>query len=271
MNIIDDKRALGQSGVKLSPIALGTVKFGRNQGVKYPKEFDLPSDDELAALLNSAKIHGITTLDTATAYGFSEKRLGFLLNNQRHDFQIISKAGEHYDMAKNHSHYDYSIKRLRAQLENSLRVLNTDYLDCWLLHSDGNDEANLNDDVLLLLQKVKQEGLVRSVGASTKTVAGGNIALEELDCVMMTASLNYHDEDALFAKALQLNKGILLKKILDSGWALNQEGGEKMQTMVATYQHLFKQQASCAAVIGTLTEEHLMQNLHAFIKANSNE
>lgn len=269
MSSIKEKRALGQSGVELSPITLGTVKFGRNQGVKYPKGFDLPSDDELSALLDLALTHGVTTLDTAPAYGMSEKRLGFLLANQRQKFQIISKAGEVYDSTKNTSHYDYSLKGLRQQLDNSLRALKTDYLDCWLLHSDGNDEENLNDDVLLLFQKLKKEGLVKSIGASTKTVRGGEIALQELDCVMMTASLTYHDEDSLFEKATLLNKGILLKKIFDSGWALDTDGIEKMHTMTNTYRHLFEFHSTSSAVIGTITPDHLLQNILAYLKRHN--
>lgn len=269
MSGIKEQRALGQSGVVVSPITLGTVKFGRNQGVKYPKGFDLPSDDELVALLDTALTHGINTLDTAPSYGLSEKRLGFLLAGRRDAFKIISKAGEIYDQKKNTSYYDYSPKSLRQQLDDSLRALKTDYLDCWLLHSDGNDEENLNDDTLLLLQKMKQEGLVRSIGASTKTISGGEIALQELDCVMMAASLSYHDEDILFEKATQLNKGILLKKIFDSGWALDVESKEKMRLMTETYEHLFSYSATSSAVIGTITPDHLLQNIHAYLKIHN--
>ena len=45
-------RALGSSGLQVSPLGLGTVKFGRNQGVKYPQSFDLPSDQQALALLD---------------------------------------------------------------------------------------------------------------------------------------------------------------------------------------------------------------------------
>ena len=78
-----EKRQLGQTGIEMSVLGLGTVKFGRNEGVKYPESFDIPDDAALADLLSIAKDLGINTLDTAPAYGTSEERLGGLLKGQR--------------------------------------------------------------------------------------------------------------------------------------------------------------------------------------------
>ena len=49
------KRTIGNTGIEVSAIGLGTVKIGRNQGVKYPEAFDLPSDDAVVALFVPAK------------------------------------------------------------------------------------------------------------------------------------------------------------------------------------------------------------------------
>jgi aryl-alcohol dehydrogenase-like predicted oxidoreductase len=76
-------RPLKGTDLKVSPVGLGTVKFGRNEGVKYPTSFDIPDMDELSNLLALAKEIGINTLDTAPAYGLSEERLGELLKGQR--------------------------------------------------------------------------------------------------------------------------------------------------------------------------------------------
>ena len=43
-------RALGSTGITVSALGLGTVKFGRNQGVKYPRGFALPSDQQIRDL-----------------------------------------------------------------------------------------------------------------------------------------------------------------------------------------------------------------------------
>lgn len=260
MNHVDQRR-LGSCDVMLSAISLGTVKIGRNQAVKYPGSFDLPDDDAVRELLACALDHGVNTLDTAPAYGSSEQRLGRLLA-RRQDWRIISKAGEWYDAASGSSHYDYRPAQLKKSLENSLRQLKTDYLDCWLLHSDGNDLANLNDEVLQTLLDARQAGYVRSVGASTKTVDGGRHALQHLDCIMMAASLNHRDELVLVELAEQCHKGLLLKKIYDSGWALT--GDNKAAVMRDTLASLFASPAVCSAVIGTSRPQHLLENINAY-------
>ena len=81
-----DLRTLGKTGLKISPLGLGTVKFGRNQGVKYPGGFEIPEEGDLASLVALAKDLGINLLDTAPAYGTSEERLGRLLKGQRQDW-----------------------------------------------------------------------------------------------------------------------------------------------------------------------------------------
>ena len=59
-------RALGSSGIKISPFGLGTVKFGRNTGLKYPAQFALPTDNQLEKLLLVAKELGLAKLRLET-------------------------------------------------------------------------------------------------------------------------------------------------------------------------------------------------------------
>ena len=88
-------RTLGSTDMEVSPLGLGTVKFGRNQGVKYPHAFALPSDGEIRNLLDLAWDLGINLLDTAPAYGSSEERLGQLLDHSQ-DWIIVTKVGENF-------------------------------------------------------------------------------------------------------------------------------------------------------------------------------
>ena len=99
------KRTLGESGIIVSCLGLGTVKFGRNQEVKYPEKFALPSDEIISKLLDQAQSLGINFLDTAPAYGSSEQRLGRLLS-RRQDWVICTKVGEEFVTGK--SFFDFS-------------------------------------------------------------------------------------------------------------------------------------------------------------------
>ncbi len=264
------KKQLSHTDLSISELSLGTVKFGRNQSVKYPSSFDLPSDDALKNLLSLSCELGITTLDTAPAYGYAEQRLGKLLKGQRQSFEIISKAGELYDSKHDQSIYNYSTKSLEAQLDHSLRTLNTDYLDVWLLHSNGDDVKNLSDEVIHCFHKAKQAGKVRAIGLSGKTVDGGKLALEHLDTIMMTSNLDFDDEDSLFDLAQSLGKGVLLKKIFNSGWVVNsKDATEKRSRMIQTFEHCFKHSSTASAIIGSINPQHIQDNVSAFVDANN--
>ena len=109
-------KELGQTGIQVSRLGLGTVKFGRNQGVKYPHGFDIADMTFLADLLALAKDLGINTLDTAPAYGMSEERLGELLAGQREDWVIVGKAGEEFENGESAyyftpEHFEMSVER----------------------------------------------------------------------------------------------------------------------------------------------------------------
>ena len=71
-----DKRKLGLTDIMVSPLGLGTVKFGRNEDVKYPRGFQIPEEKDLASLLSQAQALGVNLLDTAPAYGLSEEGWG---------------------------------------------------------------------------------------------------------------------------------------------------------------------------------------------------
>src|SRR5216683_2024122 len=81
---------------RVSRLGLGTVKFGRNEKLKYPggDGFAMPADGEIEFLLDVALECGINLLDTAPAYGTSEERLGKLMGARRNEFFLVTKTGE---------------------------------------------------------------------------------------------------------------------------------------------------------------------------------
>ena len=242
---------LGQTGINISRLGLGTVKFGRNQGVKYPKGFDIPSEDSLANLLDIAQSLGINTLDTAPAYGLSEERLGRLLKGQRNKWVIIGKVGEEFENGI--SSHNFTQDHFKYSLERSLKRLDTDYIDVLLIHSDGNDMEILENDTLIkTMQDFKAQNLVKAIGASTKTVEGGIKTLELMDVVMATYNPDYTDEKPVLDYALEHNKGVILKKALSSGHNTNIEDAMRFA---------FNHKAVNGIIIGTLNPGHLKENI----------
>ncbi len=253
-----DKRQLGQSGIEISPLGLGSVKFGRNQGVKYPSSFELPDDAALANLLAIARDMGINMLDTAPAYGSSEERLGTLLQGQRDDWVIVGKVGEEFEGGV--SSHDFTPDHLEMSVMRSLKRLNTDYIDIMLLHSDGNDLEIMSDDVIAKMHEFKTRGIVRAIGASTKTPAGGIRALETMDIAMCTYNPACTEETPVLDYAHQNNKGTLLKKALSSGHDTNIEDALRFA---------FDHEGTGGIIIGTINPDHLRQNIEMATKVLS--
>jgi aryl-alcohol dehydrogenase-like predicted oxidoreductase len=248
-------RTLGSTGLSVSALGLGTVKFGRNEQVKYPTAFTLPDDDAVRALLAQARELGINLLDTAPAYGTSEERLGQLLQS-RQDWVIVTKVGEEFRDGA--SHFDFSAAHTRLSVERSLRRLRTDYLDAVLIHSDGNDEAILDDgECVATLQDMKREGLVRAIGMSTKTLIGGLRAVRELDIAMLTYNLQQREDLPAIALARILGKGVLIKKGLMSGHL----SGEHNDPLRASMELVLGENGVHSLIAGTINPAHLAANV----------
>jgi len=220
-------RPLGKTGLVVSALGLGTVKLGRNTGIKYPggNGFALPTDEQAAELLRTAAECGITLIDTAPAYGTSEERIGALMAANRwfggRDRWIVcSKAGEEFDAATTTSRFDFSPAAIRASIDRSLRRLRIDTVDIVLLHSDGRDEWIIRDSgALEALGDAQRSGKVRAIGISTKTITGGLLAIEHCDVVMVTLNTANTGELPVIDAAKKRGVGVLIKKALAGGHA----------------------------------------------------
>ena len=243
------QRALGSSGIDVSVLGLGTVKIGRNEQVKYPNEFKIPDDKQVQALFEQAQSAGINFFDTAPAYGNSEQRIGKLLPN-RHDCVIMTKVGEIFENGE--SKFDFSAAHTRASVEQSLRQLRRDMIDVVLVHSDGNDmDIIQHEGVFDTLEKLKQQGLVRAFGMSTKTVEGGLWVVDHCDVVMATFNLETDADRPVIERAHQKNKGVVVKKGLQSGHAQNVD---------SAFDYVLSQPGVSSMIVGTINPEHLRSN-----------
>lgn len=251
------QRQLGSTDLFLSVLGLGTVKLGRDQQVKYPSGFKIPEDKDVKNLFAMCQDLGINFVDTAPAYGNSEERLGKLLPN-KNDWMIMTKVGEAFEGGE--SSFDFSSDATRSSIENSLRKLRRDYVDMVLVHSDGNDMNIINNEgALPELEKMKQEGLIRSYGMSTKTTEGGLWVVENCDVVMATCNTSDDHDLPVIARAKELNKGVVVKKGLQSGHADKSAGGSGVES---AFKHVFSQQGVTSMIVGTINMQHLRDNVH---------
>lgn len=252
-----ERRPLGTTGMLVSVLGLGTVKFGRNTGLKYPRPFTIPDDAEAGRLLDQAAELGINLLDTAPAYGDAEQRLGRLLaggDRRRDDWVIVTKTGEIH--ANGVSRFDFTPEHTRASVMRSLERLDTDRIDCVLVHSDGDDLEILREQGTLdVLADLKQAGVLRAFGMSTRTLAGGLAAVAHCDLVMVTLNRDQVDDLPVVAAAHRRGCGVLVKKPLASGH-LGADAGETLRWVTS-------RRGVSSAVIGTIDPGHLIANVAA--------
>ena len=255
MGLILSKRQLGSTNLNLSIIGLGTVKFGRNTDVKYPKPFNVLSEAEVYHLLSKASDIGINYLDTAPAYGDSERKIGNALEKLGKKFLLISKVGEVYEPSIGSS-FNFEIDFMRYSIKKSIENLKVNYLDVALLHL-GNDEIEqLNSGALENLFKLKKEGLVKYIGVSGKSKYSAIFALNfGVDVIMIAYNEQYKDEYPLIEEALKRQTGVIIKKAF--GRVKLIKGPESIKL---TLSKCFNNKGISSIVIGTSDPKHLEQN-----------
>lgn len=251
-------RQLGDTGINVSALGLGTVKLGRDRDVKYPHDFVIPDEHSARELLDRCRGLGINLIDTAPAYGNSEERLGRLLTGQRRDWVLCTKVGEEFTNGQ--SYFDFSPEHTRRSVLRSLRRLATDVLDLVLVHSNWED-LNIIEQLgtLEALAAMKTEGLVRAFGMSTKTVPGGLAAVETCDLLMVTYNLDQRGEKPVLDACHRQNRGVLIKKALASGHLASGDRDHVHASLDLVLSH----PATTAAVIGTIDPEHLAADVTA--------
>jgi aryl-alcohol dehydrogenase-like predicted oxidoreductase len=158
----DVRRPLGNSGLMVSPVALGCWPIA---GVTT---LDTNDADSIATIQACFDL-GINHLDTAHVYGprgESENLIGRAIAGRRGEMVIATKCGIHYEGSAMVN--DGRPERLRAECEQSLRRLDTDRVELLYLHSP--DENVPIEESAGALRTLLEEGKTRSVGASNCTV-----------------------------------------------------------------------------------------------------
>lgn len=143
----------------MNKLALGTVQFGLDYGVA--NKTGQVDAAEITRILTAAKQAGVTTLDTAAAYGLSEKRLG---EQDLAGFQLISKVSA----VPNH---EDAFPWLKEQCEQCLQRLKISQLEGFLLHQPEQLLSQNGKEIYLALQEIKKLGLVKKIGISVYSPA----------------------------------------------------------------------------------------------------
>ncbi len=149
-----EKRSLGTSDIKITPILMGTWQAGKKQWVGI-------EDADTIKAIRAAFDAGMTTVDTAEVYGagHSEQIVAQALSDVRDQVVYATKV------FANHLKHDQVIEAC----ERSLKNLNTDYIDLYQIHwPSGSFDSEIVpiEETMSALNQLKQQGKIRAIGVS---------------------------------------------------------------------------------------------------------
>jgi aryl-alcohol dehydrogenase-like predicted oxidoreductase len=147
-------RTLGRTGIKVSPYALGALALGTSIGN--------PDHDDSARIIHKALDAGINFIDTADVYGESEVAMGKALKGRRDRVVLATKFSR--PIGDDPNHQGASRRWIMTAVENSLRRLQTDYIDLYQVHRP--DPSTDIEETLSALSDLIHSGKVRAVGTS---------------------------------------------------------------------------------------------------------
>jgi aryl-alcohol dehydrogenase-like predicted oxidoreductase len=150
-------RTLGRTGIRVSPLCLGTMMFGSWGNADH---------DESVRIIHAALDAGINFVDTADIYswGESEEIVGKALADGRRD-NVVLATKVHNQMGEDPNRQGNSRRWITTAVEESLRRLGTDHIDLYQIHRpDPNCDI---DETLDVLSDLVHAGKVRAIGCST--------------------------------------------------------------------------------------------------------
>ena len=148
-------RTLGKTGIKVTPFALGAMMFGAGGN---------PDHDDSIRIIHKALDAGINFVDTADRYsaGESEEIVGEALKGRRDDVVLATKVNG--PMGDDPNQRGNSRRWIMTEVENSLRRLQTDYIDLYQIHRPDPDTDI--EETLSALSDLIRGGKVRAIGSS---------------------------------------------------------------------------------------------------------
>ncbi|MEM1333257.1 MAG: aldo/keto reductase [Actinomycetota bacterium] len=156
-------RRLGSTGLKVSPICFGCMSIGE----PAPRFAWAVGRDRARDLIRIALEHGINFFDTANMYAFgtSEEQLGEAIADFANRDEIVLATKCYFNWGRGPNANRLSRKAIFNQVEDSLRRLQTDYIDLYQIHR--HDEDTPIEETMEALHDLVKQGKVRYLGASS--------------------------------------------------------------------------------------------------------
>ena len=218
-------RPFGNTGMNVSEIGLGAWQLAN-------PDWGVDDKKEALRIVQKSLEAGCNFFDTAPGYGAgrSEELLGEGLKSFRKDLILCTKFGHTAEGVT-----DFDTNAIRPSLEESMRRLQTDYLDIVLMHNppremmDGRIASQYEE-----FEKLKAEGKIRAYGVSLDWREEAELVVNATKSKALEIFFNalYQEPLPAFQKAQENGVGIIIKVPLDSGWLAGRyRGGHRFDDL----------------------------------------
>ena len=202
-------RTLGGTGADVTILGYGAMELrGRPRGPEI-------ADQDAGRLLNAVLDGGINLIDTSPDYGRSEELIGSYIGHRRDEFFLASKCGcplEFPADAPPPYPHDYSPANVRADVEQSLRRLRTDYLDLVQVHMSPAQATLEENHTVETLKDLQAEGKVRFIGMSgILPHLPDHLAMGVFDVFQIPYSAVQRDHEELITRAAGAGAGTFIR------------------------------------------------------------
>jgi aryl-alcohol dehydrogenase-like predicted oxidoreductase len=203
-------RALGKTGLKVSELSFGTWAIGGSWGSVY--------DEESLRALQIAMDQGVNFFDTADVYGggHSEELLAQATKGKEDQIHIATKFCRFGDL---NDPQNYSMESVREYCEASLKRLQRERIDLYQIHCPPT-EILRNGQVFEVLDRLQEEGKIRSYGVSVETIEEGLLCMENPNVSTLQIIFNLLRQkplEQLLPQAKKQDVGIIIRLPLASG------------------------------------------------------
>ncbi|HEV8342886.1 MAG TPA: aldo/keto reductase [Candidatus Binatia bacterium] len=205
-------RMLGKTGLRVSAVGLGTMV--------HAGHFGPMNDEESLESIDAALELGVNFIDTSDAYGsgYSEALLGKALKGRR-DKVILATKGGNVMAGPDRGKRNFSADYIGRVMEESLKRLQTDYIDLYQLHNP-TVEVIQEDEIWELLERQKKEGKIRHYGVSINKMEEGIASVKGGRYETIQIEYNLLDQkpaEAVFPLAQKANAGVVVRVPLRRG------------------------------------------------------
>ena len=276
------KRTLGRTGLDVTMLGYGAMEL---RGAPRGREV---SDEQAERILNAVLDSGINFIDTSIDYGRSEELIGRFISGRRSEFFLASKCGcwalegqPPSPGPEGRNPHVFTPQNIVAGVEQSLRRLNSDYLDLVQFHGSPSKAQLEEHGALDAVRDLQRQGKVRFIGmSSTLPHIRDHIAMGVFDEFQIPYSALQREHEDVIGQAAKAGAGIVIRGGAAKGGPGKEEGDfwnawqrcgiddllDGMTRMEFVLRFTFSHPDLHTTIVGTINPAHLQDNLNALEK-----